>query len=101
MPDLSSYLPENIFYAAIGSEFLRIARSTLLYEDFKTKAHELTNRMQNQGASSIKTMKCIQKVVGRHPDAFSSFDVTSFKLKQDLFLWISFFSIKSYFQFNK
>ena len=84
MPDLSSNLPENIFYSAIGSEFLRIARSTLLYSDFKNKAGDLTARMKNQGASPVKIIKCIQKVVARHPNAFSSFDVTLCEIKQDL-----------------
>ena len=84
MPDLSGNLPQNIFYSAIGSELLRIARATLLYEDFKYKAIDLTTRMLKQGASSDKMIKCLIKVVSRHPDAFSSFGVTLFKMKQDV-----------------
>ena len=34
MPYMSSNIPDNIFYSAMVGEFLRIARSTLLLQDF-------------------------------------------------------------------
>ena len=40
MPDLTGNIPENVFYGSISSEFLRIARATLLYEDFLKKGSE-------------------------------------------------------------
>ena len=48
MPDLSGNIPDHVFYGSIMSEFLRIARATLLYPDFLVKAKELFNRMLNQ-----------------------------------------------------
>ena len=41
MPHMDSNIPESIFYSALIGEFLRIARSTLLLEDFRNKAREL------------------------------------------------------------
>ena len=49
MPDLLGNIPEKIFYSAIGSELLRIARATLLCKDFKEKATQLKTRMLRQG----------------------------------------------------
>ena len=34
MPDLSSNIPSNIFHGTVFSELLRIARATLLFDDF-------------------------------------------------------------------
>ena len=34
MPDLGGNIPSHVFYGSAMSEFLRIARSTLLYSDF-------------------------------------------------------------------
>ena len=34
MPDLSGNIPSHVFYGSVMSEFLRIARCTLRYEDF-------------------------------------------------------------------
>ena len=84
MPDLSGNLPEKIFYSAIGSEMLRIARATLRYEHFKDKAIALITRMLKQGAYLTKIGRCLNKVVSRHPDAFRSFDVGLVELKRDI-----------------
>ena len=48
MPFRDSNIPESIFYSALVGEFLRIARSTLLLDDFKFKAKELCDRMIKQ-----------------------------------------------------
>jgi len=52
MPDLSGNIPSHVFYGSIMSEFLRIARSTKLYEDFIPVASKLFSRMKNQSGSA-------------------------------------------------
>ena len=75
MPYTSSNIPVNTFYSAMVGEFLRIARSTLLYEDFLPKAIELIHRLNNQGAKGKLATRNIQKVMHRHQDDFSGFGV--------------------------
>ena len=53
------------------SEFLRIARSTLLYSDFLPVARSLFKRMLNQGGSQVKLLNQIKKALTRHPSAFN------------------------------
>ena len=48
MPYVDSNIHKPIFYSALVDEFLRIARSFLLYKDFNEKAMELFNRMKSQ-----------------------------------------------------
>ena len=74
MPTKSSNIPTSTFYGAIMSEFLRIARNTLLFCDFTTKARQLYNRMLSQGGLSIKIVAQVRKAVNRHPIAFESFN---------------------------
>eukprot|EP00111_Clytia_hemisphaerica_P003749 TCONS_00010774-protein len=45
MPHKNSNLPESIFYSSSVGELLRIARSTLLFEDLKVKAKVFIQRM--------------------------------------------------------
>ena len=85
MPDLSGNLPEKIFYSAVGSEMLRIARATLRYEHFKEKTISLKTRMLKQGACLTRICRCLNKVVSRHPEAFSSFDASLSDFKRDIF----------------
>ena len=77
MPDLSSNIPSYIFYGSILSEVLRIARCTLNYCDFRPKLQALFKRMMNQGASLNKLLKQIRKTFNKHPSAFTSFNITS------------------------
>ena len=84
MPDLSGNLPRHVFYGSILSETLRIARASLLYDDFIIKARELFDRMVTQGASQGKLMMVIRKVYGKHSEAFSSFDKTCYDITSDL-----------------
>jgi len=84
MPDLSGNIPSHIFYGAIMSEILRIARSTLQYSDFLPRISELFKRMSNQGALPSKLFKQIDKVILRHPGAFTSFNQTSDEIKTDI-----------------
>jgi len=66
---MDSNIPESIFYSALVGEFLRIARSTLLLEDFTGKARELCQRMLNQVSRNLK------KIICRHSDDFSRFQI--------------------------
>ena len=45
MPHASSNIPTTIFYGSIFSEFLRIARCSLLFQDFVPRAGELFARL--------------------------------------------------------
>ena len=53
MPDYTGNTPSRVFYGSVMSEFLRIARSTMLYEDFLTVASKLFKRMINQGVQQL------------------------------------------------
>ena len=75
MPHKDSNIPESIFYSALVGEFLRIARSTLLLEDFLTKAKELCRRMLNQGANHRKIRCNLRKIITHHSDDFSRYHV--------------------------
>ena len=84
MPDLSGNIPKHIFYGSISAELLRIARATLLFDDFLPKAKTLSERMINQGATKSKISSTICKLFDKHPDAFSSFQKTTFQIKSDI-----------------
>ena len=49
MPHLGSNIQSSVFYGSIFSEFLRIAHSTLLLNDFTPRASEPYQRMKTQG----------------------------------------------------
>ena len=66
MPHIDSNIPESIFYSALVGEFLRIARSTLLLGDFKSKARTLCQRMHSQGANRHTTKRNLLKIISRH-----------------------------------
>ena len=71
MPDYSGNIPSHVFYGSVMSEFLRIARCTMLYGDFLPVASKLFKRMSNQGGSEALILKQIKKAMDRH---FSSFE---------------------------
>ena len=75
MPYLSSNIPKNIFYSALIGEFLRIARATLHLTDFKPKANDLITRILNQGGEQKYVKKYLLKIIRRHPDSFSHFNI--------------------------
>ena len=77
MSDYNSNIPSYIFYGSILSEFLRIARCTLNYNDFIPKVKVLFKRMMNQGACLEKLFHQVSKAFNKHPSAFSSFNITS------------------------
>ena len=90
MPFRSSNIPSSIFYSSILSEFLRLARTTLRFDDFFPRVKTLVNRMMNQGANRHKMLRQFSKAICRHPDPFSSFSLSENDLieliKEQLYL---------------
>ena len=84
MPHIDSNIPESIFYSALVGEFLRIARSTLLLDDFKSKAKELCQRMHKQGAHTHATKRHLLKIISYHPEDFNRFQILPEALVQEL-----------------
>ena len=84
MPYSSSNIPETVFYSAMVGEFLRIAHSTLLYEDFLPKATELVRRLNNQGAKRHLSSRNLRKILHRHPGEFSRFNLTPDQIINDV-----------------
>ena len=80
MPHRDSNIPESIFYSALVGEFLRIARSTLLLQDFVPKAKELVERMLRQGGQRFTVAKYLKKIISKHHDCFHRFQVISDEL---------------------
>ena len=77
MPHIDSNIPESIFYSAFVGEFLRIARSTLLLGDFKSKAKGLCQRMHSQGANRDITKRNLLKIISRHSAEFYRFQISA------------------------
>ena len=84
MPDLSGNIPSHVFYGSIMSEFLRIARCTLLYSDFLPSAINLFKRMISQGGSQSRILKQITKAMSRHPEPFSKFSKSTQEIAKDI-----------------
>ena len=84
MPDLGGNIPSHVFYGSVMSEFLRIARSTLLYSDFLPSAISLFKRMTNQGGSACFILKQICKAVNRHPQPFVKFSKSAQEIVDDI-----------------
>ena len=72
-----SYIDSNnhksIFYSTLVTEFIRIARSSLLYKDFNEKAMQLINRMKAQRAQSRRCRKSLSKIIRTHEKVFANF----------------------------
>ena len=77
MPDLNGNIPSYVFYGSIMSEFLRIARCTLLLSDFIPRANALYKRMVNQGGYKNKVFRQIQKAMSRYPEPFHKYNTPS------------------------
>ena len=76
MPNATSNIPTIIFYGSLFSEFLRIARCSLLFQDFIPRVLELYVRMIAQGGTSSIIFKQIRKAFLRYPDVFSKFNMS-------------------------
>ena len=84
MPDLSGNLPSFIFYGAVMSEFLRIARCTRQIEDFIPRAKSLCDRMVTQGGSKTIVLKQVRKAMLRHPAPFQKFSLPTSEIIRKL-----------------
>ena len=84
MPDLSGNIPSHVFYGSIMSEFLRMARCTLMYSDFLSSAIGLIKRMVNQGGSKEKILLQIRKAILRHPEPFKKFNKRAKDIMNDI-----------------
>ena len=73
LPHRESNIPANIFYSALAGEFLRIARSSLLFVDFLPKAKDLIKRMISQGAEVSRVENILRKMIASHSGIFSNF----------------------------
>ena len=71
MPSITN--ANNLFFIIPLSEFLRIAGSTLLLEDFLSVTLNLIDRMINQGCPKHMLLKHIKKAFNRHPEAFHKY----------------------------
>ena len=76
MPHKDSNMPESIFYSSFVGELLRIARSTLLFEDLKVKAKVFIDRMRRQGAENAKLDCSLRRVIVRHISEFARFQLS-------------------------
>ena len=70
MPDRRSNIPSYIFYGTIRSEIIRIARSTLLLEDFVPRMGASLMRILNQGADRLNMLKHYTRVFVNHSLSF-------------------------------
>ena len=71
MPYIDSNISKSIFYYGLVTEFLKIARTSLLYRDFHKNACETLNRMKAKGAQSLRCEKALSKVIPRREKAFA------------------------------
>ena len=84
MPDLSGNIPDHVFYGSVMSEFLRIARATLLYHDFIPKAKTLFNRMVNQNGDKHMLLLQLKKAVVKHEQIFGRFQKSVQDILKDI-----------------
>ena len=85
MPEITSNIPQSIFYSAFVGEVLRIARSTLRLLDFLPRAKELINRMTKQGAKGYTSQRFLRRLILNHPENFSQFHLSPGDLIKALF----------------
>ena len=68
---IDSNIPAYIFYETILSEIVRIARSTLLLDDFIPRLGALIKRMLKQGADMWKMIhQCKKAMENNQPQDF-------------------------------
>ena len=70
MPSWASNVPSILFCSFTMSEFVIIARSTLLLKSFLHVSKNLVDRMTNQAGSKHLILKQIKKAFNRNPKAF-------------------------------
>ena len=84
MPNLSGNIPDHVFYGSVMSEFLRIARASLLYPDFVSKAKHLFTRMSNQNGEKHMLLLQLKKAITNHSDVFNRYHSTSQNIINDI-----------------
>ena len=84
MPHKDSNIPSTIFYSALVGEFLRIGRSTLLFEDFIPRGREIISRMITQGAKIQKVKLALKRIMLRHQETFSKYQHTNDQILQSV-----------------
>ena len=85
MPDRRSNIPSYIFYGAIRSEIIRIARSTLLLDDLVPRMGVFLKRMLNQGADRQKIVHQCNSVIMNHSLSFDKFATRSELIIEKIF----------------
>ena len=76
MPHLTSNMSSTIFYGSVFSELLRIARCTLIINDFIPRASDLFSRMIAQDGNRATLTKQLKKVFHHYPTVFQKFGKT-------------------------
>ena len=66
MPICNSIIPSKIFYSSIGSEILRLARSTSDRVTLKILVNELLGRVSKQGKQKRDIIILLNEIFGRH-----------------------------------
>ena len=84
MPHKDSNMPESIFYSSFVGELLRIARSTLLFEDLKIKAKVFIERMCSQDTENAKVDCSLRRIIIRHISEFARFQLSLDSLVRQL-----------------
>ncbi len=84
MPDLSGNIPDHVFYGSVMSEFLRIARATLLYQDFVPKAKELFHRMISQKGDRQLLLLQLKKAIINNSGIFMRYHKTAKDIIADI-----------------
>ena len=84
MPHLDSNIPPHIYYGSVLSEFLRIARCTMLYMDFLPRAKQLFDRMLSQGGEKSRLLFQLKKAMSAHPMAFANYQKAFKDIEIDL-----------------
>ena len=84
MPDLTGNIPNHVFYGSVMSEFLRIARCSMRYEDFLIPSISLFRRMVNQGGRENILIAQVQKAVRKYSSAFQRYSVSDVQIIRDV-----------------
>ena len=84
MPDKGGNIPSFVFYGSVLSEFLRVARTTMTFTDYHSRAHNLFVRMCNQGGTKGELAKQLRKAYLKHPAIFSKYHKTPEQLVEEV-----------------
>ena len=92
MPHLGSNIPSNIYYASIGSEVSKFARTTSNINNFVTLSNRLLKKMQKEGSKHRSTISMLHKIFGKRFTVFNIFEYTAVNfiktsLKLELYIY--------------